>query len=489
MKKKELIFIISSILCMNLHAQDVPNAANFLPGPSYDKTSPKFLNDSAQYEWGKSVRETDLGKQALDDMSWQLSSYLSIFSDIIGIDFSDKNTPFTYELLKYGMTYADKAIKLSQSSYYFQRPYVYFDEPSLITSSEDEYRNTSSYPSAQAVYGWLLGMILSEVCPDKQNDILNRSYAIGNSSVISGYNWQSDTEVGRELACALVAFIHSDPGILYQLKLAQIEYNKKKSRTRSDEPYLYAEDLPDPTKYLPDPPVEGSALYDYDLTVYNNSKSIRNTSRGAQAIDDADSSLDNLINMFSPYFGKTISASNTPEIYKLLSNMYPIATEAIYDSKAHYNRKRPYVVFDEETGYPPDEDELRNTGAYPSGHTFLGWIIGLTLSEINPSQLSSIMNRAYQFGQSRVILGYHWQSDVTVGYLVAGAVFARLHSNTDFIDQMERAIKEFKNTSSITVPEAATEADAPIYTLGGMRVNGHPSRRGIYIQNKKKVIR
>ena len=89
---------------MNLHAQDVPNAANFLPGPSYDKTSPKFLNDSAQYEWGKSVRETDLGKQALDDMSWQLSSYLSIFSDIIGIDLSDKNTPFTYELLKYGIT-------------------------------------------------------------------------------------------------------------------------------------------------------------------------------------------------------------------------------------------------------------------------------------------------------------------------------------------------------------------------------------------------
>ena len=461
---------------MNLHAQDGLNASYFLSGPVYNTHSAKFLNDSAQYAWGKSVRESALGTQAVKDMSWELESYLSSFSDIIGIEISEKNTPSIYDLLKYGYVYA--------------KPYVYYEEASLIPESDETYQETSSYPSAQATYGWTLGMLLSEACPDRQDAILKRAYEIGTSSVIAGYSWQSDTETGRELACAIVSLIHSHQGILYQVKLAQDEYAKKKAGTRADEPYLYADDLPDPTKYLPNPPTEGSAQYDYDVTTYYDSKSIRGTSRGDMAVRDADASLQNIINTFSSEFGKSISASNTPELYRLLDSMYPIASEAIDASKEHYNRLRPYVVYDEPTGYSADEDDLRYSGAYPSGHAFFGWIIAMALSEVNPAQLTSLMHRAYEFGQSRVILGYHWQSDVTAGRLVGGAVFARLHGSKDFIDQMERAIQEFKGGSSIQALETEADAEAPIYTIGGVRLNGQPSRHGIYIQgNKKKVIK
>ena len=491
MNKKSIFIVLSTILCMNLHAQDGLNAIYFLPVPSSNPTSAQFINDQAQYEWGKSVRETSLGIQAEKDMSWKLEPYLNTFSDIIGIELSEKNTPQIYMLFDYGYRYAKKSIETSQASFGHKRPYVYYEEESLIPDSDEDYQTTSSYPSAQAAYGWTLGMLLSEVCPDKQNDILKRAYEIGTSSIIAGYNWQSDTETGRELACALVALIHSHQGILHQVKLAQDEYQKKKTRSRSSsEPYLYAEDLPDPTKYLPDPPVEGTALYDYDVTTYNDSKYLRDTSRGETAVKDADSSLENIIKTFSSAFGKSISASNTPEIYELLSSMYPIASEAIFDSKAHYNRVRPYVLFGEHTGYPADEDALRDSGAYPSGHSFFGWIIAMALSEVNPAQLTQLMKRAYEYGQSRVILGYHWQTDVTAGRLVAGAVFARLHGSRDFIDQMERAIDEFKNASSISAPEASDdETNAPIYTLGGVRINGQPTRHGIYIQGHKKVVR
>ena len=493
MKKKSILIVLSIILCMNLHAQDVPNAIYFLPVPTNNPYSAQFINVAAQYERGKSVRENDLGTrtQAEKDISWDLESYINTFSEIIGIEISERRTQNIYDLLTYGYRYAKKSIENSQASYYYKRPYVYYEEESLIPNSDEEYQTTSSYPSAQAAFGWTLGMLLSEVCPDKQNVILKRAYEIGTSSVIAGYNWQSDTETGRELACAVVALIHSHQGILHLVKSAQDEYQKKKAQTRrsSSEPYLYAEDLPDPPKYLPDPPVEGSAFYDYDVTLYNDNKSIRETSRGQTAVTDANSSLENLISIFAPYFGKNISASSTPEIYELLSSIYPIATEAIFDSNAHYSRVRPYVLFDEHTGYPADEDDLRDSGAYPSGHSFLGWLSALTLSEVNPSQLTQLMKRAYEYGQSRVILGYHWQTDVTAGRLVAGAVFARLHGSRDFIDQMERAIDEFKGASSIKTLETSSDAEAPIYTIGGVRLNGQPTRRGIYIQGHKKVVR
>lgn len=90
MIKKSFLLVLSSILCMNLHAQDGLNASYFLSGPVYNTRSAKFLNDSAQYAWGKSVRDSNLGALAVKDMSWELDAYLSTFSDIIGIEISEK---------------------------------------------------------------------------------------------------------------------------------------------------------------------------------------------------------------------------------------------------------------------------------------------------------------------------------------------------------------------------------------------------------------
>ena len=46
-------------------------------------------------------------------------------------------------------------------------------------------------------------------------------------------------------------------------------------------------------------------------------------------------------------------------------------------------------------------------------------------------------------GQSRVICGYHFQSDVDAARIVASAVVARLHANENFIKQLGKAKQEF----------------------------------------------
>jgi acid phosphatase (class A) len=86
---------------------------------------------------------------------------------------------------------------------------------------------------------------------------------------------------------------------------------------------------------------------------------------------------------------------------------------------------------------------LRHNGSYPAGHTTLGWVTALLLVEICPGKENEILRIGYEYGQSRVIAGYHWQSDVTAGRLVASSCFARLHTSKAFIKQMKKAQKEF----------------------------------------------
>ena len=48
------------------------------------------------------------------------------------------------------------------------------------------------------------------------------------------------------------------------------------------------------------------------------------------------------------------------------------------------------------------------------------------------------------YGESRVSVGAHWQSDVDAGRLAAAALFARMHTSERFLKQMRRAQKEFE---------------------------------------------
>ena len=112
--------------------------------------------------------------------------------------------------------------------------------------------------------------------------------------------------------------------------------------------------------------------------------------------------------------------------------------------KDYYHRTRPYVYYDEPTIYPHDEEELRHNGSYPSGHTIEGWSAALLLTELNPDRADTILARGYIYGQSRVIAGYHWQSDVDAGRLAASAAIARLHADKRFQRLMKKARREYR---------------------------------------------
>jgi acid phosphatase (class A) len=68
----------------------------------------------------------------------------------------------------------------------------------------------------------------------------------------------------------------------------------------------------------------------------------------------------------------------------------------------------------------------------------------LVLAEINPANQVAILKRGYEMGESRIICGFHYRSDVDAGRIVGAAVVARLHANDAFMEQLAKAKKEFE---------------------------------------------
>jgi len=209
-------------------------------------------------------------------------------------------------------------------------------------------------------------------------------------------------------------------------------------------PWLMSDEMPDAIRFLPAPPDSASDAFKYDVSQYRWGKEQRlDSARLAIAVRDAVWSVETICHEFSAPFGVEISEANTPEIHKLLL-MSLITTDQVGKKpKDYFFRTRPYVFFDEPTIYPGDEKWLRTNGSYPSGHTILGWSAALLLTELNPSAADTIMARGYIYGQSRVIAGYHWQSDVDAARLAASAAVARLHADKRFAKQMKKAKREF----------------------------------------------
>ena len=219
-------------------------------------------------------------------------------------------------------------------------------------------------------------------------------------------------------------------------------------RTMPESYYLNATDVADSFYLLPPPPAFDSVTFLNDQAQYNIGLWKRKTARGQQAAADCEIDAKGVANALASAFGMEISKKNTPEIYKLISRMIEDAGDlATRAAKEYYMRVRPFAFYGTNTCNTKDQKFLSTNGSYPSGHTTIGWAVSLILAELNPSRQNEILKRGFEMGQSRVICGYHWQSDVDAARIVASAVVARLHADEAFSEQLVCAKAEFKQKS------------------------------------------
>ena len=215
-------------------------------------------------------------------------------------------------------------------------------------------------------------------------------------------------------------------------------------QARAQQVYFSAEEMPDLIQCLPAPPDTLSSAFTYDIMRYMWGKAQRqDPERLAMALRDGVWSYEALLTELSVPFGLDISEAGTPAIWRVLVNSLATTDQMRVAPKAYYHRMRPFVRFNEEP-MVPDDAQFSGEGSYPSGHTMRSWTAALLLSEINPAAANLLFDRAWKCGESRVISGSHWQSDVDVTRVGASIGFARLQTSADFRAQMDLAREEFR---------------------------------------------
>ena len=209
--------------------------------------------------------------------------------------------------------------------------------------------------------------------------------------------------------------------------------------------YLQPNELPDSKAMLPPPPASGSAALAADEETYRSTRALRDAPRWTQAARDAELAFPKATEHFSCALGMPISAEATPHLNMLLRRVRMDASRATDTAKDHYQRTRPFMVAGDPICTPHEQARLK-PDSYPSGHASIGWAWALVLAEAAPDRADAIFVRGLAFGQSRVVCGVHWTSDVEAGRVIGAATVSRLHANAIFAAQLAAARKEIEAT-------------------------------------------
>jgi len=465
------------------------DAGEFLPMPA-DVTDPDFTDDMIQWQWGKTQRNTPRGAQANRESLWLPSSVASVMSQALELDtISPDDTPALYRLLFRTYNTGDQSTYKAKEKYMRLRPFMQMGENTWAAYDTDFLRTNGSYPSGHSAFGMAIALAYAEMWPERQDTILRRGFQFAENRIITGAHYQSDVNAGMLCGAVSIALSHNNPEFQSDLLAARAEYIALKGLPADYDPTANVA-LPRGTKILNQPVDTASYRYVGELMRYWKAKTYRDTQRGLEAVANVDKTPEYMSELFGQIMGINITADETPALFQLIKTMKANSSSIVDTLKMSTFRKRPYVQLSETTPVPENEEKSRNTSSYASYHSCLGWSLALVFAQMDPEHCDDILKCGFQYGYSRLIVGYHWATDIEAARILASALVTRLYADPSFCELYDRACAEFRDpTTNKPITTITPPAEPTVtYDLNGIiRTEFTPGT--IYIRNGKKEMK
>jgi acid phosphatase (class A) len=230
----------------------------------------------------------------------------------------------------------------------------------------------------------------------------------------------------------------------------------------SDTPYITPNQF-DVTHVVAPPPASGSPEEQRDLETVLEMQQASNPERTHLAEQDATAGL----SAFAGVLG--LDPGRVPGVAAFFRKVGRDTQFATTLGKDCWERPRPFVL--DSRIHPPGKMQQevasfpgqKNTAArgpgspcppllqtpaysysYPSGHSTRGALTAILLAQMVPEKRKELFTRGWDFGESRVIGGVHYPSDVEAGRIDATAMAAIMMLNPEFQTDMKAAKLELR---------------------------------------------
>lgn len=207
----------------------LPDSIALLPPPPAEGSIADELDKEINRK-SFSLRGSPRWDMAADHLNELIPDSINALYCSLDAQITEHETPYLYALLF--RTFDDVIFTSIAAAYKYNRPTPFFinSQPKCIRQKRHNYQ---SYPSGGAAAFWAMALILSEIAPEKSDDILARGRAFGQSYVICNDRWQSDVNEGRVLGSIVVARLHALP-----------EFQEYIEEAKSELASVWAKDLP-----------------------------------------------------------------------------------------------------------------------------------------------------------------------------------------------------------------------------------------------------
>jgi acid phosphatase (class A) len=204
----------------------------------------------------------------------------------------------------------------------------------------------------------------------------------------------------------------------------------------------------DPSWLLPPPPKDGSENQRKELAEVKHLVETRSPERFAQARWDNEHEDPTA---FAATIGPGFDLNKLPATAKLLDLVMNDQSIAASTAKEYFRRKFPVAAetnvadyrqwsCDDDVKKPAD----RPLRSYPSGHSTMGFSVGIVLASLMPEKAQAILARAADYAYSREICGDHYHVDIEASHALGTAVGIMLLDSAALEPHIEAAKQELR---------------------------------------------
>lgn len=187
-----------------------------LPNPPAEGSPQQQAELTFLHDLEKTRTEAESTQAKWDDVNEDIF----LFHTELGDGFNAEKLPLTAAFGKRLANDASVAAFGPKTIFHRVHPYVVDKTLNAIckTKAKDD-----SYPSGHTTLGWVTGLVLVQMVPEKKDEILARAEAYGRSRLICGVHYPSDVEASKRLAYATHALMTQNPQYKIELAAARAE--------------------------------------------------------------------------------------------------------------------------------------------------------------------------------------------------------------------------------------------------------------------------